>query len=1327
VTTAARAYRTVVVILVTAGATAVAAATLSAGAHRTAAATDVPPIPEAAVRVIAESPGSVTLRCEADDRSAEHGASVLVRIPDTGPVVSELGSLDLARRDRSGTDPGVPAGTDAGPDRLGDAAGVIDVSEPAIMRDLRVVRVTFSPTPDGLDPDTYVRALEVTIRTSPGAGKNEKRTRLPYTSPVFERLYASTVINYEPEADPSDPIGARDPELTGARYLVITRDSFADEVWPLVKWKHEKGVGAKLVTLAETGYTAQEIRTYIETAYNTWDIPPEYVLLVGDTEALPTYYSLFYTDNYYAAIEGDDYLADILVGRLSADTSTQCSTEVAKILGYERTEIEGDPDWPASALLMISVDHDYGDWIYYMNTWYIYNLMEDHAFAPIDTLFDEYGTVSRSEVYASVNAGKGFVNFRGQAWTQWPYPFDIDPESTTSGWRLPVVVSGTCGTGRFDEDGFICERWVRAGSPTYPRGGVAFFGTGTAFGPSEELSLRRGYVDQGFFAGVFTHYLDLGGSCLNGKTNLYLKVQDQMDYEGWNLLGDPEMNVWTGTPHGFTVLHDGGTQIGQSSFTVTVLEGGQLYEGALVACVKGDEVFSLDYTDASGQASVAINPATPGTLSVTVSDRNMIPYRGEVLVLDSGPFIVYQDVAFDDSAAGNDDSLPNPGETIDLSVALSNVGDETAPSVTATFRTADAYVTITDSLASYGDLAPQATGWGLDTFGIAVSPDCPRGRLVPFSVVVDYGGPDVVVLNPPPFRIVAGHLAHIESVFDDAAPGGNDDGLPGAGETVGLSVSLLNEGASGLAAVEGTLTTDDPYVVITSDHALFQDAPPGAVVGNAGAPFVLSISPTAISGHVAPLSLAVTADGHSFTYEDTVLIDITLAASATDAPTGPDAYGYYAYDTTDGAYGPAPVFDWTDIAPPGPGTLVTEITDADAAFTTRPLFFGPRYYGRLYNTISINSNGFMTMDYCDYLYGDNSPIPSPHGPAAMIAGFWDDLDPSAGGDIYTWLDAANHRYIIQFDEVRRWGTMETETFQIIILNETYYPTPTDDAMILFQYEDVTNPTSCTVGIENPDQSDGISWLFDGTYGAQASPLADGTAILFTTIAPIDPGATWLVLDGAAIDDGPGGNGDGVPQPGETISLDIGLRNRGGTEASNVSLTLWSADASIAVTDSTASMPDVAPGASEQTTDPFAFDVTEDFGDGVATLWVLFEANDGAYAGTARIDLELDLSGSGVDGDLATSVFRLSPCAPNPFVGGTTMRLTLPAPETVSARIYSPAGRLVRTLENSRLEAGEHAIPWDGTDNAGARVASGVYFIRVEAGRNSAARKVVLLR
>jgi hypothetical protein len=1279
-----------------------------------AASAEAAPVPAVALRseapeveVVSERSDAVTLRFVATERSSRGVRSVFVQVPDTGRIETELGQV-----------PGL------------DAGQLIEVSEPAIMRDLRLVQVVFSPTPSGSQSDQFARELTVTLRATDAPGINEKtRTGRPL-SRAFHDLYVSRVINYDAEAAEAalkaQERGGRDPLPYGATYLAISVFGYADEVQPLVDWKHEKGIQSMLVTQVETGTTEAEIRAFIQNAYDTWDVPPEYVLLVGDTEQLPGYESLTYTDNYYSTVEGSDYLSDIFVGRISADYSSHVSTQVAKILGYEKTPLVDDPNWPLTASLWVKDDWDSGDWIYYMNTWRIYDHMEEAGFSPIDTLFAK-NDIERSDVYASVNEGKGFINFRGQAWINWLYPFDLNINSINNGWRLPIVVSATCGTGNYESDGFVNENWMRRGSASYPNGSVAFFATNTAFPGSQGLSLRRGYVDEGFFDSVFeTGSGTLGEACVAGKMRLYLKDEDQVDYEGWNLLGDPEMQIWTGPMMPLSALHDGGTQIGSSNFSVTVLSEGALYEGARVACVKGDEVLSVGYSDASGQVSLPISPTTTGTMTVTVTDRNAIPYQADVLVLESGPFVVYSDVAVEDLSAGNGDGHLNTGEESDLDVALSNIGNVEAVAVTAHLRCPDTNITVTDSLASYGDMAAGATEWGTDTFTIEVSSGCPNGTLVPYSVVVFIDGVESGVLNPPPLAVVTAEMNHAATLVEDDGAGGDGDGIPDAGETVGMVLTLTNDGLSALDGIEGTLSTTDPRIVITNATVPFGDAAAGGQCDNTGSSFILSISPTATSGHIVPLTLAVTGDGGPYQYSETVEFEITLLGASIAAPLGPDAYGYYAYDRADSAYGPAPDYDWIDIAPPGPGNLITEITDQDAGVVTMGMFANVRYYGENYDLMSINSNGFLAPGAVDYRFGDNSPIPDPHGPPNMIAPFWDDLDPSAGGDIYVWTDLANHILIYQFEEVPIWGTSNTQTFQVIFYDETYYPTPTNDTQIKFQYESVSMPYGCTVGIENLMQDDGIEWLNDATYAPHAAPIEAGAAILFTTIAPSDPDITWLVLTDSSIDDSAGGNGDGLAQIGETIELSVEFSSVGGTSAEDVSVLLSSGESALSVVDSTAAMPNIPAGGSRSNSDPLTFEVTQAVSDSVVTLWAEVTANGGEYTGAGRIDIVIDMSGTGID-DVVGSVFSLRPGRPNPFSADTRLQLTLPSRERVVARVYNPAGRLVKTLVDAPMPAGEHFVPWDGTDEHGRRVASGVYFVRLVAGADRASRKVVLLR
>ncbi|HEU4363932.1 MAG TPA: FlgD immunoglobulin-like domain containing protein, partial [Candidatus Krumholzibacteria bacterium] len=84
--------------------------------------------------------------------------------------------------------------------------------------------------------------------------------------------------------------------------------------------------------------------------------------------------------------------------------------------------------------------------------------------------------------------------------------------------------------------------------------------------------------------------------------------------------------------------------------------------------------------------------------------------------------------------------------------------------------------------------------------------------------------------------------------------------------------------------------------------------------------------------------------------------------------------------------------------------------------------------------------------------------------------------------------------------------------------------------------------------------------------------------------------------------------------------------------------------------------------------------------------------------------------------------------PNPFNPGTTIRYTLPEAAVTSLRVYDVTGRLVRTLfAGERVPAGTFEVEWNGRDERGADVASGVYFFRIDAGTRSFTRKAVLLK
>jgi len=88
---------------------------------------------------------------------------------------------------------------------------------------------------------------------------------------------------------------------------------------------------------------------------------------------------------------------------------------------------------------------------------------------------------------------------------------------------------------------------------------------------------------------------------------------------------------------------------------------------------------------------------------------------------------------------------------------------------------------------------------------------------------------------------------------------------------------------------------------------------------------------------------------------------------------------------------------------------------------------------------------------------------------------------------------------------------------------------------------------------------------------------------------------------------------------------------------------------------------------------------------------------------------------------------LSQSAPNPFHASTTIAFTLPERATVDLAVYDVAGRRVATLATGVRPAGTHEVEWNGTDSAGRRVGTGVYFCKLDAGGRSVTRKIAVLR
>jgi len=228
----------------------------------------------------------------------------------------------------------------------------VEISEPAILRDFRVVSLTINPFI--YDPESseliVIENIEVKISISGNEGlntrdSNRKRSR------NFEPLYRSSILNYDESV-------SRDVEYQQPSYLFIHPNDtqILNYLDVLTEWKHQKGFEVHVASTSETGSSISQIKNYIQNAYDNWENPPEFVCLVGDANGsyyLPTgTQSSGIGDQFYTMLEGNDILADVFIGRLPFNTTTELATIVSKIFNYEKTPYVTNTNWYNNALLV---------------------------------------------------------------------------------------------------------------------------------------------------------------------------------------------------------------------------------------------------------------------------------------------------------------------------------------------------------------------------------------------------------------------------------------------------------------------------------------------------------------------------------------------------------------------------------------------------------------------------------------------------------------------------------------------------------------------------------------------------------------------------------------------------------------------------------------------------------------------------------------------------------------------------------------------------------------------------------------------------------------
>lgn len=366
---------------------------------------------------------------------------------------------------------------------------------------LRVFPVQFNPARQTLRIYSHI-TVQVTFE---GGGKRfiDRRWRSKSMAPLFENLFLNKPMELDDKALPgAEARSAISKSATDDQslLLIISPPELLSAADRLANWKRAQGIFTEVRTTGQTGDTSTAIKNFIRDAYDTWPLPPAYVLLVGDVEFIPTNQGDGCgTDLYYATVDGTDYLPDLSLGRLSVDTLEQAANRVDNIIRYELSppaeesfyqkaaivayfqddNFNGEADrrftQSAEDMALFFSDPDYldaydVDRIYYTDSRVtpLYWNNDDWNFGTAGVLSGAPGDdipayLSRingfawdgdaADISAAVNEGRFLVAYRGHGqtsrWDSVTYTTS-NVAALNNQTLLPVVLSVTCLSGKFD-------------------------------------------------------------------------------------------------------------------------------------------------------------------------------------------------------------------------------------------------------------------------------------------------------------------------------------------------------------------------------------------------------------------------------------------------------------------------------------------------------------------------------------------------------------------------------------------------------------------------------------------------------------------------------------------------------------------------------------------------------------------------------------------------------------------------------------------------------------------------------------------------------------
>lgn len=732
------------------------------------------------------------------------------------------------------------------------------ISAPTVVRGIDAVIISISPFQYNPVSQELIlnRDLEIEIVFAGGNGIfGEKKYRSVWWEPIIK----GTFLNHDtlPPLELNTQTSSRTEDF---EYIIITPDDPDFTAWAdsIAVFRNEQGIRTGVINTSEIGgNNPNTIETYINNAYNNWDIPPVAVLLLGDygttgnTIVSPIWNNYCVSDHIYADVSGNS-IADVILARITAQNGAQLATMVGKMLDYERNPI-ADLDyynhpitalgWQTERWFQVCSETIGGFWHNELgkdqvriNALYGGNpAVDPWSTAPnTNQVLNYFGPNGLNYIPASPSALGGWTGGTGtminQAIEAGSFMLVHRDHGSETGWGEPgynntlvnmlnnenpiFVFSINCLTGKYNINGeCFAEAFHR-----HPTGALGLIA-------ASEVSYS--FVNDAYMWGVMDHMWpefmpDLGTNAsdcdfilpafanaagklfLMGSNWPYNEQSKPVTYNLFHQHGGAFMNVYSELPQNLNVFHENVLLSGLSDFEVFADAGsfiGLSVNGEVVGTAIGN----------GGAIDIAIPAQQPNNImKVTVTKQNHYRYAADVMIISPDQYVIFDEVECIEISGHIDGSIQSL-DTVQLNIGLQNIGlQPTGLEVSAMLSSDSDFVNILDNTAIYGQIPPSGVLFLEDAFLVEFLGPAEDNTIVTFLLQIESDGN--VWYDDFEIELSAPHLQYDSYSLDIFS--GDDDILdPGEVADVFLQFSNLGSGFGYNIAV--VMFSADPYINIS--------------------------------------------------------------------------------------------------------------------------------------------------------------------------------------------------------------------------------------------------------------------------------------------------------------------------------------------------------------------------------------------------------------------------------------------------------------------------------------------------------------------------------